>query len=104
MLFYHLIGRWLIHTPHLSLPNILAGREIVPEFMPYYTSTEPVAERAIELLRSKEKRSAMAEELARITEPMRAGHASQRAAEMLLDMIDHRREQGASPTSNAQQA
>ena len=33
-LFYQLIGRWMIHTRHLSLPNILAGREIVPEFMP----------------------------------------------------------------------
>ena len=26
---YQLIGRWLIQTPHLSLPNILAGRAIL---------------------------------------------------------------------------
>lgn len=33
---YHLIGRRLIHTKHLSLVNILAGRRIVPELMPWY--------------------------------------------------------------------
>ena len=50
--FYHLFARWMIRTPFLSLPNILAGREIVPEFMPYYTSTAPIADKAIALLES----------------------------------------------------
>jgi len=48
--FYNLAARWLLHTPWLSLPNILAGRELVPEFMPYYRSTVPIAECALELL------------------------------------------------------
>ena len=86
-IFYHLIGRWMIHTPYLSLPNILAGKEIVPEFMPYYNSTEPIANCALELLRSEPKRKAMSRDLAAIVEPMRTGHASQQTAEMLLDMI-----------------
>lgn len=91
-LFYHLIGRWLIHTPHLSLPNILAGREIVPEFMPYYTSTQPIAERAIQLLRSERERQMMVRELGEIVETLRDGSASRRAAAMLLDMAGkHRR-------------
>jgi len=85
--FYHLIGRWLIHTPYLCLPNILAGREIVPEFMPYYASTEPIAQRAIELLLSDDKRRAMERELASLVEPLRARRASERAADMLLDMV-----------------
>lgn len=87
-LFHHLIARWKIRTPFLSLPNILAGREIVPEFMPYYTSTKPIAERAIELLRSSPARQAMVEELRRVVEPMRGENASERTAEILLDMID----------------
>ncbi len=88
--FYHLIGRWLIHTPHLSLPNILAGREIVPEFMPYYTSTQPIAERAIQLLRSENARQAMIRDLEEIVAPLRDASASQRAAAMLLDMAEKR--------------
>ena len=86
--FYHLIGRWLIHTPYLCLPNILAGRKIVPEFMPYYTSTEPISQQAIELLRSEDKRRAMEQELAALVEPLRTRRASERAADMLLDMVE----------------
>ena len=86
-LFYHLIGRWMIHTSYFSLPNILAGRQIVPEFMPYYTSTEPIAESAIDLLGSEQKRSAMSRDLAEVVRPLREGRASQRTADMLLDMI-----------------
>lgn len=86
-LFYQLIGRWMIRTRHLSLPNILAGREIVPEFMPYYRSTAPIAERAIELLSSAEARNRMIEDLSAVVEPMRETHASHRTAELLLDLI-----------------
>lgn len=87
-MFYHLIGRWMIHTAHLSLPNILAGREIVPEFMPYYTSTKPIAERAIELLRSDQARQTMINDLREVVEPLRGSNASQRTAALLLDMIN----------------
>lgn len=90
-LFYELIGRWMIRTPHLALPNILAGREIVPEFMPYYTSTRPIAERAIELLESEEARRTMVRDLAQAVEPLRCEHASERAAAMLLDMLGRSR-------------
>lgn len=34
-LLYHLTRRWLVRTPHLSLVNILAGRRLVPELMPW---------------------------------------------------------------------
>ena len=86
--FYHAIARWMVRTKFLSLPNILAGREIVPEFMPYYTSTRPIADRAIELLRSPERRDEMCRDLERIVEPLRAKGASKNAAGMLLDLID----------------
>lgn len=90
-LFYHLIARWMIGTSHLALPNILAGREIVPEFMPYYTSSKPIAARAIELLKSEEKRQAMVHDLRQMTAPLRNTRASDRTATMLLNMISQHR-------------
>jgi len=87
--FYHAIGRWMIDSQYLSLPNILAGRGIVPEFMPYYTSTAPIADRAIELLQSDEARTNMVGELAKTVAPLRGTHAAQRTADLLLDMIRH---------------
>lgn len=89
-LFYHLVARWVIKTPHLSLPNILAGREIVPEFMPYYTSTRPIAEKAIELLRDEPARARMAADLGSVIDSLGTASASTQTAGMLLDLAAKR--------------
>jgi len=47
---YHLVGRWLIQTPHLSLPNILAGRRLVPELMPWHGRRGAVREAVLDVL------------------------------------------------------
>lgn len=87
---YHLLARWLIRTPQLSLVNILAGRELVPEFMPYYASTEPIAERAIEMLRQPETLERMSTDLANLLDPLIKTGASDNTARLLLEMIDDR--------------
>lgn len=88
--FYHLVGRWLIHTPYLSLPNILAGRQVVPEFMPYYRDIQPIADIATQLLASESAREAMKRDLEEVVAPLREGRASQRAAAMLLELAGQR--------------
>ena len=35
-LLRHLLGRWAVSTASFSLVNILAGRKIVPELMPWH--------------------------------------------------------------------
>ncbi|MHC4067668.1 MAG: lipid-A-disaccharide synthase [Planctomycetota bacterium] len=84
---YHLLGRWLLSTRHLCLVNILAGRELVPEFMPYYTSTDPIADRAIELLADEHARRQMSEDLAVLIDPFVETGASDNTARILLEMI-----------------
>jgi lipid-A-disaccharide synthase len=86
-LAYQLIGRWFIHTKHLSLVNIIAGRELVPEFMPYYRSTGPIAERALALLSYDAARQQMSADLADLMDPLAKTGASDNTARMLLEMI-----------------
>ena len=88
---FNLLGRWIVRIPYYSLPNILAGRQIVPEFMPYYTSTAPIASAAISLLNSPARRDAMSRDLAKIVAPLRNRNASMNTAELLLEMAqpDH---------------
>lgn len=86
-MFYNAIGRWIIKTPHLSLPNILAGERIVPEFMPYYASIDPIVDASAALLREEGERGKMRRELERVVGPLREKPASANAARMLLDMI-----------------
>ncbi len=85
---YHLLGRWLIRTPHLSLINILAGRRLVPEFMPYYRSTAPIAELAISLLADPGALRAMAVDIAAVLDPLVKTGASENTARILLEMLD----------------
>lgn len=84
---YNLAARWLLHTPWLSLPNILAGRELVPEFMPYYRSAAPIADCALELLGNDGLRSRLAMELAALTAPLRDRSASKNTAGLLAEMV-----------------
>ena len=40
---WNLFARYVITTPYIALVNILAGRELVPEYIPFHGSPLPVA-------------------------------------------------------------
>ncbi len=84
---WHLIGRWLLKTKHLSLVNILAERELVPEFMPYFGSIEPIVATIEQLLKDRDKLTQMSSELVQLTEPLGRGSASERVAQIVAEML-----------------
>lgn len=43
-------SKLILRAPHRLLPNIIAGRRVVPEFVPYCGNAEPIASAALELL------------------------------------------------------
>jgi lipid-A-disaccharide synthase len=86
-LLWHLLGRWLIKSNYLSLVNILAGKELVPEFMPYFSSIEPIASIIEKLLQEPNKLSQLSEDLIKLTKPLASCHASQRVSEIVIDML-----------------
>jgi lipid-A-disaccharide synthase len=91
-LLYHLIGRWLIGTKFLCLPNILAGRLIVPEFMPYFRSTEPIVEEALEILENLDRRKAIQRDLEDAVESLGKESASENTARLAISMLESRPE------------
>ena len=58
----------MIKTEHRLLPNIIATRRIVPEFVPYRGSHEPILQIAAEILGSKERLARMGEALGAVIE------------------------------------
>ena len=86
-LMWHLVGRWLVRLPHLSLVNILAGKELVPEFMPYFTSTQPIIDRAHGLLCTSERMSQTSQSLLALVDPLTQRRASDAVADIVLDML-----------------
>jgi len=84
---YHLLGRWVIATPFLSLPNILAGREVVPEFMPFYASVDPIVATARRMLRDDDYRQQIVRGLDDVVRSLTTRPASRTTAEMLIEMV-----------------
>lgn len=86
-LMWHLVGRWLVRLPHLSLVNILAGKELVPEFMPYFSSVEPIVQRTHGLLSTPSRMSHISQALIGLVEPLTQRRASDAVAEIVCDML-----------------
>lgn len=84
---YRLLGRWLITTPHLSIPNILAGREIVPEFMPYFRSVDPIVAQATELLSTPTRLARIRADLRAAVEPVIKSGAAANAVTELATLL-----------------
>ncbi len=86
-ILWKLFGQWLVRSRFLSLVNILAGRELVPEFMPYYTSITPIYKRAHQILNNRAKLSRTSHDLVSLVEPLARENASRKTAELSIGML-----------------
>ena len=87
---YRLLGRLLLRTPHLALPNILAGRRVVPELMPWNGNRREVTEMVMEVLDDVGWLFEAREALLALSAPLRVeppAAASDNAAKLALEML-----------------
>jgi lipid-A-disaccharide synthase len=78
------VGRRIIKVKHLSIVNVMAGEEIVPEFIQDDLQPSVVAKEALELLGDTKRRETMKRRLAEIVASLGEPGASTRAAEAIL--------------------
>lgn len=83
-ILWHLVGQWLIKTKYLSLVNILAGKELVPEFMPYFSSIDPIVASIEQLLQDKDGLGKISRELTALTEPLAKKKACEETAKIAV--------------------
>jgi len=86
-ILWHLVGWWLVRTKYLSLVNILGDRELVPEFMPYFGSIEPIVEAIEQLLEDRNRLAQISSELIELVEPLAEKKACEEVAEMAVKML-----------------
>jgi lipid-A-disaccharide synthase len=80
-----------VKTTKIALVNILAGQiDLVPEFVPWYGSDQPVADCAIDLLKHPEKLAAQREKLAALIQTLDKPGASMNAAKIAMQLMDPR--------------
>lgn len=83
---YRLLGRTLIHTPYLSLVNILAGRGIVPELMPWNGEPAPLLQAALHNLADPGYLTATRRKLIDLAETLQPPHG-RTAADNTADLV-----------------
>jgi lipid-A-disaccharide synthase len=84
---WHLLGRWLVRTPYLSLPNALAGRRIVPEFIRDRPLRPDEVAEVARLLQDPAARREAARALADLRSTLERGRASANAAREVLTLV-----------------
>ena len=79
-LFYNCAGRFIITTEFFTLPNLIAGREIVPELIPYFKGHERLVNAVEALLASPQAQQQQREDLQALCERFAGKIASAQAA------------------------
>jgi lipid-A-disaccharide synthase len=83
----YLVGRMVVTVNWLAMPNVIAGRAIVPEFIQHDAKPDRIAAVARELLGNTSKRDGMRQELATVVNSLGGAGASGRAAKLILTAL-----------------
>jgi lipid-A-disaccharide synthase len=84
----YIVGRLMINTPYISLVNIVANKEVVPELIQYQATPARIASRVKELLDDPRRLADVRRELAAIKNQLGQPGASARTARIALELIN----------------
>ncbi len=85
-----LVVKLLSSLTHYGLPNLVAGRPVVPEFIQRRATPEAVAREALAILEDPARKQTMAAELGKVRGLLGDGGATERAAERILAIAAER--------------
>lgn len=84
--FYE-IGKRVVKVSSITMPNLLAGEQVFPEYIQNAATPENISEAALELLRSESRRKAIKTKLAEIVSSLGGPGASRRAAQAITKLL-----------------
>ena len=96
-LAYHTLGRWVVQSPHFSLVNILAGRRIVPEIIPWAGNARVLTNMVMDTMSDLGYLFEARRNLLETTDSLKSEtgrSASENAADMVAEVLAARRPGG----------
>jgi lipid-A-disaccharide synthase len=90
---WHLAGRWMVPARTFALVNVLSERSgvgtgrVVPEFVPWLGSDQPVADLAIRLLQHPEEVAAQRAKIRELINTLNRPGASDHVAKIAMEMM-----------------
>jgi len=85
----YLAARLVVKVKYLGMPNVLANREIVPEFIQHKAQPRAIAAAVARLLTDKTERTRMLTDFAGAAQKLGRGEASVNAAEAIVTELRH---------------
>ena len=82
------VGRWLINTPFIGLPNIIAGKSVVKELIQHDATAEKLADEVDEILSNSVYQQAMCANLQQVKQLLGQGGGSKNMADLALEMLN----------------
>lgn len=82
-----LLARLLIKVKHIALVNILARKQVVPEFIQFGARPRGIAAEVASLLRDDQRRAELETALGEVKEKLGRPGASARAAQAVIDLL-----------------
>ena len=84
----YLIGRLVVDIEHLGMANILAGREIVHEFIQHEANVENLTSFVESVMTDENRRSELEENLRETAQKLGGGGAAKVAAEAIVNLVE----------------
>ncbi len=81
------LGRLLVKTPFIGLPNIVAGKAVVKELIQHQASASHIAEEIVKLLSDQSYYDAVKSDLIAIKNTLGSGEGSKNMAILALEML-----------------
>ncbi|EAX46456.1 lipid-A-disaccharide synthase [Thermosinus carboxydivorans Nor1] len=82
----YFLGKFLVKIPYIGLPNIIAGRQVVPELLQDAANPDNVAREALALLMGGARRDQMLRDLTEVRAKLGEAGAVQRVARVVLEV------------------
>jgi len=83
----YLAARLVVNVKYLGMPNLLANKEVVPEFIQHRARPNTIAKAALQLINDLAARDEMVFEFDRIVAKLGEGGASERAARAIVEEL-----------------
>ncbi|WP_087870253.1 lipid-A-disaccharide synthase [Bathymodiolus platifrons methanotrophic gill symbiont] len=84
----YFLAKMLVNTRFIGLPNIIAGKSIVKEFIQYQATADNLAQEIIKLLQDKPYAQTMRDELQAVKKELGKGGGSKNMAKLAMEMLD----------------
>ncbi|MFI3157726.1 MAG: lipid-A-disaccharide synthase [Methylococcaceae bacterium] len=81
------LGRWLVNTPFIGLPNIVSGKSIIKELIQHDATAEKLSAEVMRILTDKSYADEMRKNLNLVKQQLGQGGGSKNMAQLVLEML-----------------